>query len=186
MIENMLDSPRIKVELNTDFKDIGAQEHCEKLIYTGQIDEFCDFRFGRLPYRSLEFVLKTYGRPYFQETAQVNYPNHFEFTRITEYKHFLDQDTERTTVAYEYPRRYDAASNEPYYPMTDRSSRALFREYWESCRRRNDVCLVGRLAQYKYYNMDEVVAAALQLAENELGLPSPACTVRRQARRPAA
>jgi len=165
MIENMLDNPLIKVELNTDFKDVSGQRDYDKLIYTGQIDEFCGYRFGKLPYRSLDFVLRTYRRRYFQSVTQVNYPNHFDFTRITEYKYFLDQDTEQTTVAYEYPQDYETRLNDPYYPAVDSRSRELFQAYRQSCERRNDVLFVGRLAEYRYYNMDEVVGRALKSFE---------------------
>ena len=165
MIENMLDNPLIRVELNTDFKDVDGEKDYDKLIYTGQIDEFCSFKLGRLPYRSLDFRLKTYRTRFFQSAAQVNYPNHFDFTRITEYKHFLDQDTEHTTVAYEYPRDYQPRLNEPYYPAMDPGSRKLYEAYRQSCERLSDVLFVGRLAEYRYYNMDEVVGRALKSFE---------------------
>ncbi|HEB75428.1 MAG TPA: UDP-galactopyranose mutase [Nitrospirae bacterium] len=165
LIERMLDNPLIRVELNTDFRDVKDSVKFEKLIYTGCIDEFFDFRFGELSYRSLDFSLKSYDTEFFQPVAQVNYPENHDYTRITEYKHFLDTRSERTTVAYEYPQAYERGGNDPYYPIPNDENSALYAKYSEEARKLHNVVFIGRLAEYKYYNMDQIVARALRTFE---------------------
>lgn len=168
MIERMLGNPLIRVELNTDYNDVKSEKRDATLIYTGQIDEFCDFEFGQLPYRSLAFKLKTYDIPFFQSVTQINYPSNFDFTRITEFKHFFGEDTPQTIVAYEYPLDYDSRLNEPYYPIAGIQQKKMLQSYKQHCAAMDNVFLIGRLAEYKYYNMDEIVERALQLFENRI------------------
>lgn len=165
MVENILDNPLIKIELNTDYKDIKNKIKFEKLIYTGCIDEFFDFKFGELSYRSLNLKSKTYDVEFFQSLAQMNYPENHDYTRITEYKYFLSTQTSKTTVSYEYPQKYKISKNDPYYPIPNDENNNMYIKYKEEAERLNDVIFVGRLAEYKYYNMDQIIARALEVFE---------------------
>lgn len=166
LIENMIDSPLIKVSLCTDFSDIDVDQY-EKIFYTGMIDEYFQYTLGKLPYRSLEFVLKTIDKPQYQNTAQKNFSSNFDFTRITEYKHFLDQQTEKSTIALEYPKAYEEGVNEPYYPIPSEANHSLYLEYRKLAKKEKNVIFLGRLAEYKYYNMDQIVKSALYTFNKE-------------------
>lgn len=164
IFENMLNNKSIQILLNTDYKSILSDISYDKLIYTGEIDYFFDYEFGQLPYRSLEFTFESQNKEYFQEVAQVNYPNNFEFTRITEFKHFLPYKSSTTSIAYEFPRTYIRGENEPYYPIPQSQNQTIYDKYLNlALSLKNKVYFVGRLAEYKYYNMDQVVASALLL-----------------------
>ncbi len=166
MIENILSSPLIKIDLNTEFKNIDKSKY-KKIIYTGMIDEYFDYSLGRLPYRSLKFILKTIDKEYYQNTAQKNFSENFDFTRITEYKHFLDQQTSKTTISYEYPFEYDEKINEPYYPIPNDKNHKLYEKYLKLAKNEKNTIFLGRLAEYKYYNMDQIVESALNTFERE-------------------
>jgi UDP-galactopyranose mutase len=158
MFENMLDHHNIKIMLNVDFREIEHEVRYDRLIYTGPIDEFFDYRFGRLPYRSLHFRHETLDQEIVQPVAVVNYPSEeVAQTRITEYKHLTGQKHVKTSITYEYP----AAEGDPYYPVPRAENAALFRKYQALADATPDVTFVGRLASYRYYNMDQVVAQAL-------------------------
>lgn len=157
MFEQMLSHPNINIMLNTDYKDIIKETTFRKLIFTGPVDEYFDHRFGKLPYRSIEFKFETYDQERFQETGTVNYPNDYAFTRITEFKYLTGQKHHKTSVVYEYPK----AEGDPYYPIPNPEYNELYRRYQELTNELEDVYFVGRLATYKYYNMDQVVAQAL-------------------------
>ena len=157
MFEQMLSHPNINIMLNTDYKDIIKETTFRKLIFTGPVDEYFDHRFGKLPYRSIEFKFETYDQERFQETGTVNYPNDYAFTRITEFKYLTGQKHHKTSVVYEYPK----ADGDPYYPIPNPEYNELYRRYQELTNELEDVYFVGRLATYKYYNMDQVVAQAL-------------------------
>ena len=163
MFENMIKNENITLSLNCDFRDVAGKVTFNKLIYTGPIDEFYDYTFGKLPYRSLNFDFKTYKQEFFQEYTQVNYPNDFDYTRITEFKHITGQISSNTTVAYEYPQEYVIGQNDPYYPIPNEENHKLFNKYFEMASKEKNVFFTGRLANYKYYNMDETVGVALQL-----------------------
>ncbi|HWI55849.1 MAG TPA: UDP-galactopyranose mutase [Bacillota bacterium] len=158
MFANMLDHPNIKVMLNTDYRDVKDALPFRELIYTGPVDEFFDFQYGKLPYRCLEFKHETLHQAQYQPVAVVNYPNDYEFTRVTEFKHLTGQEHPKTSIVYEYPR----AEGDPYYPIPRRENAEIYKQYQELA---NEVGVhfVGRLATYKYYNMDQVVAQALTL-----------------------
>jgi UDP-galactopyranose mutase len=158
MFENMLDHPNIKVMLNADYRDVKDSIPHREIIYTGPVDEFFDFRFGKLPYRCLEFKHETLNMPQYQPVAVVNYPNENPFTRITEFKHLTGQEHPKTSIVYEYPQ----AEGDPYYPIPRRENADLYRQYQELAEA-SGIHFVGRLATYKYYNMDQVVAQALTL-----------------------
>jgi len=165
MFERIIDSPLIELRLNTVFKDIKAQLPEVKIIFTGPIDEYYDFCFGSLPYRSLEFKHRHISDvDQYQEVGTVNYPNDFEYTRITEFKHLTGQVTDGTSIVEEYPR----ADGDPFYPIPTKANEIMYKKYQELAENDKNVYFVGRLAQYRYYNMDQVVAAALKAAKDIL------------------
>ena len=157
MFEKMLDHPLIDVMLETDYKNLPERHSARRTIYTGPIDEYFDHCFGRLPYRSLQFRHETREQEWFQPVATVNYPMSEDYTRITEYKHLTGQRSARTTLTYEYP----SAEGDPYYPIPRPDNQALFKRYEALALREKDVWFVGRLATYRYYNMDQIVGQAL-------------------------
>jgi len=157
MFEKMLAHPNIKIMLNADYREIRDQIPHRRLIFTGPIDEFFDFRFGRLPYRSLKFKHVTLDQEQFQQTGTVNFPMSEEYTRISEYKHLTGQEHHKTTITYEYP----SATGDPYYPIPRDENQALYKKYQALALQTEKVHFVGRLATYRYYNMDQVVGQAL-------------------------
>lgn len=162
MFEAMLDHPSIAVETGTEYRDVMREGVFDHVVFTGAIDEYFDYRFGKLPYRSLEFRHITLDEAQFQTVGTVNYPDEaVPYTRITEYKHLTGQRHSRTSLTYEYPR----GTGDPYYPIPRPENQALFKQYEALARARGDVSFVGRLATYRYYNMDQVVAQALSMAK---------------------
>lgn len=168
MMQAMLDHPNIKTFLNTDAGELGIREGdawrggWKNVVYTGNIEDYFKSRFGPLPYRSLRFELATYDMEFYQPAAVVNYPNDYDFTRITEFKHFGLDKTARTTVMFEYP----SAEGEPYYPLPVKSAEELYVMYKAEADKLSNVQFLGRIAQYRYMNMDQVVLSALELAES--------------------
>jgi UDP-galactopyranose mutase len=157
MFERLLDHENITVALGVDFADIGRAGF-EGVVYTGPIDEFYGYRFGRLPYRSLRFDHRTLEREWFQETGTVNYPGEdVPWTRITEYKHLTGQEHPRTSITYEY----SSATGDPFYPIPRAENQELYKRYQALALAEPNVVFVGRLATYRYYNMDQVVGQAL-------------------------
>jgi UDP-galactopyranose mutase len=158
MFNAMLDHPNIDLLLSTDYRDVMDEVDAAHTVYTGPIDEYFGFRYGKLPYRSLRFEHKTVERERFQPVAVVNYPDpQVPYTRITEYKHLTGQEHPRTSITYEYP----SAEGDPYYPIPRPENQALFKKYEALADATPDVTFVGRLATYRYYNMDQVVGQAL-------------------------
>jgi UDP-galactopyranose mutase len=166
MFENMLDHPDIKVMLNTDYREIERVIPYKEMVYTGPVDEFFDMRYGKLPYRSLEFKHETIETPLHQPAAVINYPNEHLYTRVTEFKYLTGQEHAKTSVVYEYPR----AEGDPYYPVPRSENAEIYRKYKELADATPGVHFVGRLATYKYYNMDQVVAQALTLYSKIIGV----------------
>ncbi len=158
MFERMLDHPNIELLLGVDYREAREAYPHERLVFTGPIDEYFGHRFGRLPYRSLRFRHETVDRERFQDVGVVNYPSEdVPYTRVTEYKHLTGQVADRTSITYEYP----AADGDPYYPSPRAENQALFKRYEALALAEPDVLFVGRLATYRYYNMDQVVGQAL-------------------------
>jgi UDP-galactopyranose mutase len=174
MFENMLDHPNIKVMLNTDYKDVIGFIPFKKMIYTGPVDEYFDFRYGKLPYRSLRFEFETHDQQWYQVAPVINYPNDYAYTRVTEFKYLTGQDSNKTTIVYEYPQD----EGDPYYPVPRQENAELYKKYAALAEETPDVYFAGRLGTYKYYNMDQVVAQALTLfnkiaaSETEIVLPA--------------
>ena len=158
MFKRMLDHELIEVRTGVDFRDIRNEVDAHHIIYSGPIDEYFDFRFGKLPYRSLRFDHQTLGEEWHQPVAVVNYPaEDVPYTRITEYKHLTGQEHARTTITYEYP----SAEGDPYYPVPRDENQALYKKYEALADATSGVTFVGRLATYRYYNMDQIVGQAL-------------------------
>jgi UDP-galactopyranose mutase len=157
LFENMLSHDNIRVVLGTDYRDLVKQVSFRHLIYTGPIDAFFDYRYGPLLYRSLEFKFQTFDREQLLPVAVVNFPNDHAYTRVTEFKHLTGQRHQKTTVVYEYPR----GDGDPYYPVPSPETAETYRKYKELADAARGVHFVGRLATYKYYNMDQVVGQAL-------------------------
>lgn len=165
MFERMVDHPNITLALGTDYKDLLARYSAAQIIYTGPVDAFFDFRYGKLPYRSLDFRFETHDKERFQDAPVVNYPNDHEYTRVSEFKQFTGQKHAKTSVVYEYPR----AEGDPYYPVPRPENAELYRKYQNLAEQMKNVHFVGRLATYRYYNMDQVVAQALTSASRLAG-----------------
>lgn len=127
------------------------------MIYTGPVDAFFNYRYGKLPYRSLEFKHETHDCEQFQTAPVVNYPNEQAYTRITEFKYLTGQEHRKTSIVYEYPQ----AEGDPYYPIPRPENAELYAKYRKLTEAETDVHFVGRLATYRYYNMDQIVAQAL-------------------------
>ena len=166
MIDKMLHHPLITLRLKTPFAAVKDKISYERLFYTGSIDEFFDYRFGVLPYRSLRFEIEQKQQPYYQPTVVTNYPNNFDFTRICEHKHFLNEQSEKTVISVEYPQPYVPGENDPYYPIANEQNDNLYHKYLEEAKKCPGVCFLGRLGDYKYYNMDQAITRALALAKS--------------------
>lgn len=180
MFERMLDNPNIKVELNTDCKKVLSFED-DKIMYngeafngdvvfTGQIDELFDYCYGRLPYRTLEFVFEHYNQETYQPVGVVNYTTTEDYTRITEFKYLTNQKADGTTIVKEYSHAYDGKEGQiPYYSIINDANLKLYNQYADKASKYANLKLVGRLAEYKYYNIDAIVAKALSVSDEILG-----------------
>lgn len=157
MFENMLHHPNITVALNVDYRELAKEVDYGQMIYTGPVDEFFQYRFGKLPYRSLLFRHETHDKEFFQSNAVINYPNEHLYTRITEFKYLTGQEHPKTSVVYEFPRE----EGDPYYPVPKPENQELYKKYKQLADATAGVHFVGRLATYKYYNMDQVTGQAL-------------------------
>lgn len=183
MVDKMLDHPNIKIMLNADYKEIVSinpegqlitafgQPFNGKLVFTGKIDELFDYKHGELPYRSLNFDFETLDQPSYQPVGTVNYPNEYDFTRITEFKHLTGQKHEYTSIVKEYPQPYDKnrkGQDIPYYPVPRQENQDLYERYRDEAKSLKQIVLLGRLADYKYYDMDACVAKALKVFEQQI------------------
>jgi len=178
MFENMLDHENISILLNTDYRDILEEIPFGEMIYSGPIDEFFNFRYGKLPYRSLDFRHETVDQEVFQSAPVVNYPDEkVPYTRITEFKYLTGQDHRRTSVVYEFP----TAEGDPYYPVPRPENNVLYRRYQTLAESTQGVHFTGRLGTYKYYNMDQVVAQSLTLVSKITGATRTELTRRQPA-----
>lgn len=160
MFEKMLDHPAIELVLGRDYRDVAADVSYGHLIYTGPIDAYYRFCFGELPYRTLRFEHQSVETEFLLPQMQINYPNDFDFTRAVEIKHATGQQIPCTTVVREYPEEYQRGK-ERYYPVPCDSSKLRYHRYSLLAKAEENVSFVGRLARYRYYNMDQVVAMAL-------------------------
>ncbi len=161
MFEKILDHPNIKLMLNTDYAELKDEVQFRQLIFTGPVDEYFDYCYGKLPYRSLHFEHQTHDASRYQEAAVVNFPNEHAYTRVTEFKWLTGQEHQKTSIVFEYPR----ADGDPYYPIPQSQNAELYAKYKALAENLPNVFFAGRLGTYKYYNMDQVVAQALTLAD---------------------
>lgn len=159
MFERMLNHPNIKVMLNTDYREIDGIIPYREMIYTGPVDSFFHYKYGKLPYRSLDFKFETFDMPLYQPTGTINFPNDYAYTRITEFKYLTGQQNPKTTIVYELP----CDNGDPFYPVPRPENAALYKKYQALAETTGGVYFVGRLATYKYYNMDQVVGQALSV-----------------------
>ncbi len=166
MFSKMLDHPNIKVMLNTDYREVRDFVPFKELIFTGPVDEYFDCRYGKLPYRCLEFKHETVNKEWVQPVAVINYPNDYAYTRVTEFKHLTGQEHQKTSLVYEF----SCAEGDPYYPIPRSENAELYKKYAALAEQTPNVHFVGRLATYKYYNMDQVVAQALTTYSKIVGL----------------
>lgn len=160
MFEKLLNHKNIEVILNTDYKTILDSVKFDKMIYTGPIDYFFDYKFGKLPYRSIRFEFKNLNQKQFQQTAVYNHvePN-TNYTRVTEYKYLTAQKSKSTTISYEFSEK----EGEPFYPVHTEENRKRYNNYKRESEKIKNIVFCGRLAEYKYYNMDQVVARSLDM-----------------------
>lgn len=163
LVKKMLNHRNIKVSLNTDFKTCSL--NAKRIFYTGSIDEYFDYKYGQLPYRSVNFKFEEYAMEFYQSNACVNYPNNYDFTRIHEYKHYLRDKSDKTVIAKEYSEFFELGKNERYYPISSDENRSLYNKYLEEAGKLKEVYFLGRLGDYKYYNMDQAVERALDVFE---------------------
>ncbi|ADU95595.1 UDP-galactopyranose mutase [Geobacillus sp. Y412MC52] len=183
IFEKLLSHSNIKLMLNTDYKEVididvkngkislFGQEFKGILVYTGKIDEFFNYEFGELPYRSLRFEFENIQKEFVQPVGTINYPNEYQFTRITEFKHLTGQEHSSTTIVKEYPQGYERnvkGKDIPYYPIPKKENLELYAKYKERARQFPHVFFVGRLAEYRYYDMDAVIARALTVFNNKI------------------
>jgi len=162
-VEKMLEHPKIKVKLNTDYKDFKGD--FKRIFYTGSIDGFFNYELGELPYRSVNFKLEEYDREFYQCNSVVNYPENYDFTRIHEYKHYSSEKSDKTVIAKEYSEPFEYGKNERYYPIESEENRALYDRYLEKAQQLENVYFFGRLGDYKYYNMDTAILRAIEVFE---------------------
>lgn len=159
LFNNMLNHDNIKVLLNTRFNDIKSYIKADRTFYSGSIDEYFEYRYGKLPYRSVSFKIERFNREWYQPVAVVNYPNNYDYTRITEYKHFYHENLPVTVISKEYSN----GSGEPSYPIPTKENLALYEQYKKEAESISNVFFVGRLGKYQYYSMDQIVEDALNI-----------------------
>jgi UDP-galactopyranose mutase len=180
IFDRMLNHPNIKVLLNTDYKELinidyenkkvyfMKNEFKGKIIFTGMVDELFGFKYGFLSYRSLDMKFETIEQEYFQEAAVINYPNNYDFLRITEFKHIHPVFSKKTTILKEYPKAYQRDKDIPCYPLFTKENMELYNKYKEKANKIDKLILVGRLAEYRYYDMDDVIKKALEVFEERV------------------
>ena len=164
LVENLLDNSNITVKLKTDYKDIDTKDF-DRIFYTGPIDEYFDYKLGQLPYRSVYFELEEYAREFYQQNAVVNYPCNYDFTRIHEYKYYLKDKSKNTVIAKEYSENFELGKNERYYPIPNEENAKLYSKYLELAKNEKKVHFLGRLGDYKYYDMDKAILRAIECFE---------------------
>ena len=172
MFRRMLSHPNIQILLKANHADVSQHVKFDRMIFTGAIDEYFNYIHGPLPYRSLRFDLRHELVNQFQAVSVVNYPNEYQFTRVLEYKQFSGQNLPGTTLAYEYPEAYEPGVNTPYYPIPREQNREKYSLYQREAEKLNgSVIFAGRLADYKYYNMDQAVGRALKVFAEQINNP---------------
>lgn len=164
LVKNILNHENITVKLNTDFKDISGDY--KNIFYTGAIDEFFNYDIGALDYRSLSFKFEKYDKEFYQSNAVINYPCNYDFTRIHEYKYYLNDKSSKTVIAKEYSEEFILGKNERYYPIPNKKNSSLYEKYNQKALELKNVYFLGRLGDYKYYDMDKAIARAIELFDS--------------------
>lgn len=169
LFKKLVSNNGIEIRLETDYHGLLDYSKFKKIIYTGPIDAFFDFKHGELPYRSLDFEFKYHEEDTVQPVAQINFPNDFDYTRTTEFKHMTHQQIKGTVIVTEYPKPHVRNVSEPHYPIPVESSRVMLRNYQkEMLKLKGKVVFIGRLAEYRYFNMDQIVERALEVFDKEI------------------
>ncbi len=162
MINNMLRHSSITIKLGTRYTDLTDRAKIESIFYTGSIDEFFNYKFGVLPYRSVSFKLEEFDREFYQSGAVVNYPCNYTFTRIHEYKYYLGDKIDKTVIAKEYSEAFEPGKNDRYYPIPSEANQKLYEQYLTHAQKVcPEITFVGRLGEYRYYDMDKAVERGL-------------------------
>lgn len=163
LIENILDAKNIDIKLSENFCDASECAKYKRVYYTGSIDEFFGYRFGVLPYRSLRFEYRSLDMEHFQSNSVVNYPCNYDFTRVHEFKYYLNEKSRRTSIMFEYPQEFEVGKNERYYPVKNEQNSALYKNYLNEAIKVKNLFLLGRLGDYTYYDMDKAIERALSI-----------------------
>lgn len=164
VVEKMLEHKNITIKLNTNFQDININDF-SRIFYTGSIDEYFNFEYGQLPYRSVNFKFEEYDNEYYQSNSVVNYPCNYDFTRIHEFKYYLNDKSKKTVIAKEYSENFELGKNERYYPIPKDENKNLYQKYKEKAKTLKNVYFLGRLGDYNYYDMDKAILRAINLYE---------------------
>lgn len=164
LIKNILNHPNIEIRLNTDFADLA--KNFDRIFYTGAIDEFFNYELGQLPYRSVYFEFEEHDKEFYQNNSVVNYPCSEDYTRVHEYKYYLNDKSSKTVIAKEYSEVFELGKNERYYPIPKDKNTELYNKYLEKAKDLKNVYFLGRLGDYKYYDMDKAIARAIELFES--------------------
>ena len=164
LFEKMIQNKNIEIQLETNFKDIRDKLKCKKIFYTGPIDEFFDYKFERLDYRCVNINFQTLDIESYQQAAVVNYPNEYDYTRITEFKKFTMGKSKQTTIGIEYPGNSGFIA----WPVLNERNEEIFHKYWNETKKlkKENIYFIGRLAEYRYYDMDDAIANSLQMFED--------------------
>ena len=163
-VKKMLDHPDITVKLNTEFNSVMKDDY-DRVFYTGPIDEYMEYRYGPLPYRCVYFGFNTFDREHVLSNAVINYPRNYDFTRVHEYKYYLDDRSDKTVVVKEYSEAFELGKNERYYPIPKEENIALYNRYLDDAKKEDKVVFLGRLGDYKYYDMDKAILRAMDLVD---------------------
>ena len=163
MFEQMLNHPNITMRLSTSYKDIQDSIEYDRLFYTGAIEEFFEYRYGKLPYRSLNIKFEKYRQERFQNAPVVNYPENYDFTRIAEYKYFLNEKSDETILSFEYPEEFEQGKNDRIYPILNSENQEKYNKYLADAQKLGNVYFLGRLGAYRYYDMNRTIANAFEL-----------------------
>lgn len=164
LVKNILSHKNIQIKLNTDFKEIN--QNFDRIFYTGAIDEFFNYELGQLPYRSVKFQFEEYNKEFYQNNSVVNYPCSEDYTRIHEYKYYLNDKSDKTVIAKEFSEAFELEKNERYYPIPNEKNIELYNKYLEKSKELKNTYFLGRLGDYKYYDMDKAIARAIDLFES--------------------
>ncbi len=163
-VRKMLDHPNIEVKLNTEFKGFPT-DGFDRIFYTGPIDEYMDFKYGPLPYRCVYFGFNMFNKEHVLSNAVINYPCNYDFTRVHEYKYYLDDKSDKTVVVKEYSEQFVPGKNERYYPIPKEENIQLYQRYLEDAKKTDSVFFLGRLGDYKYYDIDKAVLRAMEVVD---------------------